>query len=305
MSWQTTRRLRRFGVAPERPRDARFFFRARRCRVFRSRVGSILLRQPHARLRPRPRRSGGVHGRALPASPWMWCARKMQVVDAGYLRDFGGVKRFSGPAVTIQCFENNPLVRQALGEPGEGRVLVVDGGGSTRCALLGDNLAAMAANNGWSGVIINGCLRDTEDIAKTSVGVKAIAPHPVKSSKRDRACATSPSRSRGSPSARETGSTQTWTACWSVDRKSSHCEGRGDGRGRDARRPAISHTDTRGADRKSPASGRPPLTRPPTPRLRSRPRARVRVRTPTPHPRGCPPRMSTSTREAVRLPAPA
>ena len=125
------------------------------------------------------------------------CARKMQVVDAGYLRDFGGVKRFSGPAVTIQCFENNPLVRQALGEPGEGRVLVVDGGGSTRCALLGDNLAAMAANNGWSGVIINGCLRDTEDIAKTSVGVKAIAPHPVKSSKRDRACATSPSRSRG------------------------------------------------------------------------------------------------------------
>ena len=113
------------------------------------------------------------------------CARKMQVVDAGYLRDFGGVKRFSGPAVTIQCFENNPLVRQALGEPGEGRVLVVDGGGSTRCALLGDNLAAMAANNGWSGVIINGCLRDTEDIAKTPVGVKAIAPHPVKSSKRD------------------------------------------------------------------------------------------------------------------------
>ena len=107
------------------------------------------------------------------------------MVDAGYLRDFGGVKRFSGPAVTIQCFENNPLVRQALGEPGEGRVLVVDGGGSTRCALLGDNLAAMAANNGWSGVIINGCLRDTEDIAKTSVGVKAIAPHPVKSSKRD------------------------------------------------------------------------------------------------------------------------
>ena len=77
-------------------------------------------------------------------------------------------------------------MRQALGEPGEGRVLVVDGGGSTRCALLGDNLAAMAANNGWSGVIIGRRLRDTEDIAKTSVGVKAIAPHPVKSSKRDR-----------------------------------------------------------------------------------------------------------------------
>lgn len=111
--------------------------------------------------------------------------RKLMVADAGYFRDFGGVKRFSGPATTIKCFENNPLVRQALGEPGEGRVLVVDGGGSMRCALLGDNLAGMAVENGWSGIIINGCLRDSEDIAKMKVGVKAIAPHPVKSSKRD------------------------------------------------------------------------------------------------------------------------
>ena len=87
--------------------------------------------------------------------------RKMQVADAGYFRDFGGVKRFSGPASTIKCFENNPLVRQALGEPGKGRVLVVDGGGSMRCALLGDNLAGMAVKNGWSGIIINGCLRDS------------------------------------------------------------------------------------------------------------------------------------------------
>lgn len=87
--------------------------------------------------------------------------RRMQVADAGYFRDFGGVKRFSGPASTIKCYENNPLVREALGEPGEGRVLVVDGGGSMRCALLGDNLAGMAVQNGWSGIIINGCLRDS------------------------------------------------------------------------------------------------------------------------------------------------
>jgi regulator of ribonuclease activity A len=112
-------------------------------------------------------------------------ARSMQFVEAGYLRDFGGVLRFSGPASTVRCFENNPLVREALNEPGRGRVLVVDGGGSRRCALLGDNLAGLAATNGWAGVVINGCLRDAADIGSIPIGVKAIAPHPLKSSKRD------------------------------------------------------------------------------------------------------------------------
>ena len=101
------------------------------------------------------------------------------------VRDFGGVTRFSGPASTVKCYENNPLVREALGEPGNGRVLVVDGGGSMRCARRGDNLAGMAVSNGWAGIVINGCLRDSEDIGKMRLGVKAIAPHPVKSSKRD------------------------------------------------------------------------------------------------------------------------
>lgn len=77
------------------------------------------------------------------------------------------------------------LSPQALGEPGEGRVLVVDGGASMRCALLGDQLAAMGANNGWSGVIVNGCIRDSEDIGQMNLGVKALATHPLKSSKRD------------------------------------------------------------------------------------------------------------------------
>ena len=83
------------------------------------------------------------------------------------------------------CFENNPLVRKALEEQGRGRVLVVDGGGSKRCALLGDNIAAMAVENGWSGIIIHGCLRDSDDISKMALGVKALATHPLKSSKRD------------------------------------------------------------------------------------------------------------------------
>ncbi|KAK9821906.1 hypothetical protein WJX81_000937 [Elliptochloris bilobata] len=100
-------------------------------------------------------------------------------------RDFGGKSNFSGRATTVKCFENNPLVRKALEEPGQGRVLVVDGGGSLRCALLGDNIAEMATRNGWSGIIINGCVRDTAVIAGLELGVKALAPYPLKSSKRD------------------------------------------------------------------------------------------------------------------------
>ena len=76
-------------------------------------------------------------------------------------------------------------MRASLEEPGLGRVLVVDGGGSRRCALLGDNIAAMAVENGWSGVVINGCIRDSLDISKMELGVKALATHPLKSSKRD------------------------------------------------------------------------------------------------------------------------
>jgi RraA family protein len=111
--------------------------------------------------------------------------RKLRVMTAGYFKDFGGLKKFAGRASTIRCHENNPLVRAALNEPGDGRVLVVDGGGSTRCALMGDNLAALAAKNGWSGVVVNGCVRDVDDVGRCRVGVKAIAAHPVPSSKRD------------------------------------------------------------------------------------------------------------------------
>ncbi len=99
-------------------------------------------------------------------------------------RDYGGRSDFHGPVVTLKLHEDNSLVRETLGEPGEGRVLVVDGGGSLRCALLGDNLARMAASNGWAGLVIHGCIRDSVEIAKLPVGVKALATNPTKSLKR-------------------------------------------------------------------------------------------------------------------------
>lgn len=99
-------------------------------------------------------------------------------------RDFGGKVRFSGPVSTIKCFEDNSLVREAVNEPGEGRVLVVDAGGSLRCAMLGDLLAAAAVANGWSGVVMYGLIRDSAEIGGMALGVKALGTLPLKSVKR-------------------------------------------------------------------------------------------------------------------------
>lgn len=99
-------------------------------------------------------------------------------------KDFGANPSFYGRISTIKCFEDNSLVRSALETPGEGRVLVVDGGGSQRCALMGDQLALLAERNGWAGAIINGCIRDSVDIAALGIGLKALATHPLKSKKR-------------------------------------------------------------------------------------------------------------------------
>jgi len=98
--------------------------------------------------------------------------------------DFGGREKFSGEIVTIKCFEDNTLVGDAVKSPGESRVLVVDGGGSLRHALLGDLLAAAAAENGWQGLLINGCVRDVEILETIDLGVKALNIHPVKTEKR-------------------------------------------------------------------------------------------------------------------------
>ena len=101
-------------------------------------------------------------------------------------RDFGGRTSFFGPVVTLRVEDDNSLVRTALEEAGHGRVLVVDGRGSTRCALLGGNLAKLAQDNRWAGVVVHGCVRDSEELVATAVGVKALATHPRKSEKRGR-----------------------------------------------------------------------------------------------------------------------
>ena len=101
-------------------------------------------------------------------------------------RDYGGVFAFYGEIATVQCFEDNSFVKKTLQTEGNNRVLLVDGGGSMRCALLGDLLAQLAIDNHWRGVVINGCIRDSDIIGGLKLGVKALATHPCKSEKKDR-----------------------------------------------------------------------------------------------------------------------
>lgn len=98
-------------------------------------------------------------------------------------QDLGGHSHFSGPARTIRCFEDNALVKTVLGTQGDGAVLIVDGHGSLRTALMGDMIAEDAARNGWAGVVINGAVRDRLALAKLPLGVKALGSNPKKSSK--------------------------------------------------------------------------------------------------------------------------
>ncbi|WP_310566007.1 ribonuclease E activity regulator RraA [Hydrogenophaga sp.] len=94
-------------------------------------------------------------------------------------REFGAKPRFAGPVVTVKCFEDNTPVKRALEGPGEGRVLVVDGGGSLRRALVGGNIGAAAARNGWAGVVIDGCVRDVAELLVCEVGLRALASMPL------------------------------------------------------------------------------------------------------------------------------
>ena len=96
---------------------------------------------------------------------------------------YGGRLKFCGEIVTIKCFEDNSLVKQNLATDGTGKVMVVDGGGSLQCALLGDMLGAMAAKNGWQGLVINGCVRDVEILKTIDIGVSALNSYPKKSEK--------------------------------------------------------------------------------------------------------------------------
>lgn len=99
------------------------------------------------------------------------------------LRTFGGREAFFGPVVTVSCFEDNSRVKDLAGTPGEGRVIVVDGGGSTRKALLGDIIAQTAADNGWAGFVIHGAVRDIEILRTIDLGVQALTSIPLKTEK--------------------------------------------------------------------------------------------------------------------------
>ncbi|HMS64497.1 MAG TPA: ribonuclease E activity regulator RraA [Ignavibacteria bacterium] len=108
----------------------------------------------------------------------------VRVADPVGFRDFGGRKNFSGKIQTVKCFENNPLVRKALEQSGEDKVLVIDGGGSKKCALLGDMLGEIASKNKWNGIIVYGSIRDSAALSKIDIGIKALHTNPRKSNKK-------------------------------------------------------------------------------------------------------------------------
>ena len=120
------------------------------------------------------------------------CDKYEDQVRAGQIRilepmlvAYGGRNVFNGRIATLKLYEDNTLVRKALEAPGDGRVLVIDGGGSLRCALVGDQLAQLGAQNGWAGIFVYGCIRDSHAIDAMDIGVLALDTHPLKSIKRN------------------------------------------------------------------------------------------------------------------------
>jgi regulator of ribonuclease activity A len=105
-------------------------------------------------------------------------------VAAPMFQRYGARPSFSGQIVTLKVFEDNSLVREAFAQNGKGKVLVIDGGGSLRCALVGDQLAILAHKNGWEGTVVYGCIRDSGDINGIAIGVRALNTHPQKSIKK-------------------------------------------------------------------------------------------------------------------------
>ncbi|WP_019587289.1 ribonuclease E activity regulator RraA [Deinococcus apachensis] len=123
-------------------------------------------------------------GPAFTATADLSDAHPDAAVLAPIFRGYGGRPRFHGPAATVRVQDDNALVRAMLEEPGGGRVLVVDNGGSLNCALVGGILAQIAVRSGWAGVIVNGCVRDTAELADCDLGIRALATHPRRSGKR-------------------------------------------------------------------------------------------------------------------------
>lgn len=108
---------------------------------------------------------------------------KLQVAQPLF-NDFGGQLKFHGLIATVKVHEDNSLVRATLEEKGKGRVLVIDGGESLRCALVGDLLVQLGKDNGWSGIVVSGCIRDSAVIITIDIGVKALGTNPRKSVKK-------------------------------------------------------------------------------------------------------------------------
>jgi regulator of ribonuclease activity A len=132
-------------------------------------------------------------------------------------KSYGATTKFSGPATTLKAFEDNGMVRTVLETPGNGHVLVIDGGGSLRCALVGGNLAVLAEKNGWAGIVVHGCIRDVDEINACNIGVRALAAMPVKSIKRGGGEQNLRISIAGVAVSPETGSTRMPMACWSPD----------------------------------------------------------------------------------------
>lgn len=109
-------------------------------------------------------------------------AETLQIAEPT-LKNFGGNVVFNGQIATLKVFEDDALVRTTLEKPGQGQILVVDGGGSMHCALMDEQLAQLAKQNGWFGVIVNGCIRHSKALAKIEIGIRALAKHPRNSFK--------------------------------------------------------------------------------------------------------------------------
>lgn len=118
------------------------------------------------------------------ADLWDAHSDQLQYIDLPF-STYGQYDNFYGQVLTLKLHEDNTFVRKALSDPGKGRVLVVDGGGSKRCALVGDNLAQLAIDNGWAGIVVYGCIRDSKQINQMPIGIKALGCCPVKSIKRN------------------------------------------------------------------------------------------------------------------------
>ena len=109
----------------------------------------------------------------------------LQIIEPGFI-SYGGQLCFYGPVSTVKCFEDNSKVRQQLSTPGHGRVLMIDAGASTRCAMLGDLLVGFGVENDWAGIIMYGMIRDSVDISNMPIGVMALGTHPKKSEKKNK-----------------------------------------------------------------------------------------------------------------------